>query len=229
MKIVLQKYIADSGYCSRRRAEELIREKKVLLNGKIAELGARVGEEDEVKIGNKTIEMVKDKIYIKLNKPKGYTCTNKKFRNEKNIFELVDLKERLFVVGRLDKDSRGLVVLTNDGDWANKLMHPSFEHEKEYLIQLKIKNEKLKIDFIINKLLRGIDIGEGDGVVRAKEVEKINENTFRIILTQGKKRQIRRMFKCLGLEIFDLERIRINNIKLGKLKEGDSIIFNLNK
>ncbi len=228
MKIVLQKYIADSGYCSRRKAEDLIRNKKVLINDKIAELGVKADKANEVKIGNKVIKPIEDKIYIKLNKPIGYTCTNRKFKNEKNVFDLVNLKERLFVVGRLDKDSRGLVVLANDGNWAEKMMHPRFEHEKEYRVKIKHQTSNVKDD-IKNKFLGGVDIGEGDGFVKARKVEYIKEDVFKIILTQGKKRQIRRMFKALGLNIIDLERVRIGGIKLDELKEGKFVYFSLRK
>ena len=219
MAIVLQKFIADSGYCSRRRAEELIKAGRVQVNGDKAEVGMKAGQEDEVKVDNKAITPKEKKIYIKLNKPEGYTCTNKKFSGENNVFDLVETEERLFVAGRLDKDSRGLVLLTNDGEWAHQMTHPSFEHEKEYLVKFKMQKSKFKID-ITNKLLSGIDIGNGDGVVSAKKVKKISEDTFKIVLVQGKNRQIRRMFEALGVEVKDLKRVRIGDIKLGDLKTG---------
>lgn len=234
MKIVLQKFIADSGLCSRRKAEELIKKKKVKVNGEIAILGKKVDGSDEIKVNNKKIELAKEKIYIILNKPVGYTCTNRKFKNEKNVFDLVNpphtppergVKERLFVVGRLDKNSRGLVLLTNDGECANKLTHPKFEHEKEYEVKVKSnpsagKAGKLKVDSIVKSFKTGVDIGKGDGVVKAKEAEYLGKNKFRIILIQGKKRQIRRMFNKIGYSIEDLERTRIGEISLGDLKSG---------
>lgn len=220
MKIVLQKFIAQSGYCSRRNAEELIRQKKVFVNEKIVELGMKVDESDDVKIGKQKLSLSKEKIYIILNKPKGYTCTNRKFFSEKNVFDLVKTNERLFVVGRLDKDSRGLVLLTNDGDLALEMTHPRFEHEKEYIAtianhQLRITNNEIE-----GRIKRGVDIGEGDGVVKAKDVKYLGDNKFKIILTEGKKRQIRRMFKAVGCEIKDLVRVRIGDIELGNLAEG---------
>jgi pseudouridine synthase len=230
-KIVLQKFIAESGYCSRRQAEELIRLKKVLVNNEPAELGMKVDEGDEVKVNGRKLALSKEKIYIILNKPKGYTCTNRQFEGEKNVFELVDVAEKLFTVGRLDKDSRGLVLITNDGDLTQKLTHPKFEHEKKYIIKiqnLKINPEhsgqndnlKLKIDGIVKKLMKGVDIGDGDGIVKVKDIKYIGDNNFEIILTEGKKRQIRRMFRAVGCEIKDLIRIGIGSLSLGNLAEG---------
>ena len=220
MKIVLQKFIAESGYCSRRQAEELIRQKKVLVNSKLAELGMKVDEGDEVKIGGQKLSLSKEKIYIILNKPKGYTCTNRQFAGEKSILDLVGSPERLFAVGRLDKDSRGLVLLTNDGDLALKLTHPRYEHEKEYIATITNYQLRITNDEAVNKFKSGVDIGEGDGIVKVKDVKYLGDNKFRIILTEGKKRQIRRMFKTIGCEIDDLVRVRIGNIKLENLGEG---------
>jgi len=220
MSVVLQKYIAETGYSSRRRAEDMIRQGKVKVNKKTAELGMRVNEFDEVIIGGKKLKPVGKKIYLILNKPIGYTCTNRKFKDEKNIFELVNVKERLFVTGRLDKDSQGLVMLTNDGGLAERLTHPRFEHEKEYLIKLKVESRKLKVKEIIKNLKSGMDIGENE-TGKAKQVEYLGSNKFKIILTEGKKRQIRRMFKELDLDVADLIRVRISNIELGNLKTGE--------
>lgn len=218
MKTVLQKFIASSGYCSRRKAEELIKNEKVYVNGKLAELGKRVDELDSVLVEGKKIKIDNKKIYIILNKPAGYVCTNKNFEGEKNIFDLVKTKEVLHAVGRLDKNSRGLVLLTNDGGLTQKFTHPSFEHEKEYEVQV-IGSRGKGLD-IVKKFKKGIDIGDGDGVVKAKKVGSIGKDKFRIVLTEGKKRQIRRMFKAVGCEVVDLVRTRIGSIKLGNLKEG---------
>jgi len=221
MKIVLQKFIAQSGYCSRRKAESFIVNEKVLVNGEIAHLGMRVDENDEVKICGKKIEPETKKKYVILNKPTGYTCTNRSFKNEKNVFNLVKVDERLFVVGRLDKNSRGLVLLTNDGELTQKLTHPSFEHEKEYEVQLLINNLQFSIKDIIKKVKAGIDIGDNDGVVKVKDIRHLGENKFRVILTEGKKRQLRRMFGVLGYRVESLTRVRIGKIELGDLKEGE--------
>lgn len=230
MKIVLQKFIADSGYCSRRKAEELIKNNKILVNGEPAELGMKVFDTDLVRVEGKAIGRLKEKKYIALNKPAGYTCTNRKFRGEKNIFDLVDVPERLFVVGRLDKDSEGLVLLTNDGDLAQKISHPSFGHEKKYIVKISNSSPSGKqVKFwqsgqisnkIVENFLKGIDIGDGDGLVRAKKIKYLGNNRFEIVLTEGKKRQIRRMFKALGFEVEGLLRTEIGDIKLGDLRKG---------
>jgi len=222
MKIVLQKFIAESGYCSRRQAEELIRLGKVLVNGELAELGMKADEKDEVKVRGKRIAINKEKIYIILNKPKDYTCTNRKFEGEKNVFDLIYAPERLFIVGRLDKDSRGLILLTNDGDLTQKLTHPKFEHEKEYEVEIfEFSNSRIfKPDGIVKELKKGIDIGDGDGVVRAKNARYLGDNKFKVILTEGRKRQIKRMFRALGCEVKDLVRVRIGKTELGDLPEG---------
>jgi len=136
----LQKAIAESGYCSRRAAEDHIREGIVTVNDKVASIGQTVTEDDEILIDGKPLKSQSKKIYIALNKPEGYTCTNRFFKGEKNIFDLVDVNERLFVVGRLDKNSRGLVILTNDGEYTQKMSHPRYHHEKVY--EVTIQNKK---------------------------------------------------------------------------------------
>ncbi|MGI6637003.1 MAG: pseudouridine synthase [Minisyncoccales bacterium] len=217
MKVKLQKYIADSGYSSRRRAEELIKEKKVQVNGKLATIGMRVDEEDTVVVEGKRIRTSKkDRVYILLNKPKGYTCTNREIPGEKNVFSLVSPKERLFVVGRLDKNSRGLVILTNDGDFTYKMTHPSFACEKEYKVELG-KEVGAKI---IEGLKKGVDIGE-KSVAKILEIEKISPKRYKIVMTEGKRRQIRRMFEAFGRTVTDLQRVRIDRYRLGRLKEGE--------
>jgi len=137
-KEVLQKYISRSGYCSRRKAEELIVDAKVVVNDEIASLGCRVDDSDKITINGETIKAIKEKIYIILNKPVGVTCTSANFKDEKNVFSFLPPEyDILHVVGRLDKDSSGLVLLTNDGDLTQKITHPSFQHEKKYIVQCK--------------------------------------------------------------------------------------------
>jgi len=229
VSIILQKFIADSGACSRRKAEELIRLGAVKVNGAPGELGMRVSEDDEVTVLGKKIALAKIKTYIKLNKPEGYACTSTKVAGEKNVFDLVRTKERLVIVGRLDKNSRGLVLLTNDGELTQKITHPSFEHEKVYKVRIKSAQggsamggnfKEEEVEKIINNFKNGIDIGEGDGIVKAKNIRFLGNGRFEIILTSGKKRQIRRMFKMLGYEVVDLLRTQIASLKLGSLQEG---------
>jgi pseudouridine synthase len=214
MKIKIQKFISDSGYCSRRKAEELVLAKKVKVNKRFATIGMRVDNKDTVVVEGKVIIPKKDPLYIALHKPKGYVCTNSENPREKNIFSLVNIEDRLFVVGRLDKDSRGLVLLTNDGDFAYKLTHPSFSHEKEYEVELsKDVNEEIK-----EKLKRGVDIKERS-LAKMKEIERIKPKKYRVILTEGKRRQIRRMFEVFSCTVLDLKRVRIDKYHLGKIRE----------
>ncbi|PLX26635.1 pseudouridine synthase [Candidatus Parcubacteria bacterium] len=224
MSITLQKYIVDAGFCSRRKATELIQAGRVFVNGKKAELGQRVNRDDLVEIDGEKLNIREKNIYIKLNKPSGYTCTSKKFSGEKNVFDLVDRDYgKLHIVGRLDKDSRGLVILTSDGDFTYKMTHPSNEHEKEYEVEIMDSNLTADgefVDMIIHKFMNGVDIGEDGGVVKARNIQEIDKNKFKIILTQGKKRQIRRMFSKLGCVVEDLKRTRIGNVKLDDLKSG---------
>ncbi len=231
----LQKFIAESGYCSRRRAEELIREGVVTVNNKVATIGQSVTDGDRVLIDGEPIGRQALKIYIALNKPKGYTCTNRRFKDEKNIFDLVDIDERLFIVGRLDKDSRGLVILTNDGEYTQKITHPRFHHEKVYEVTVDMpkasnpdittpaKRGKSNVEEswardILLCLKKGI-MQEGEFLV-AKKASYLGNNKFKVTLTEGKKRQLRRMFGFLNLRVKDLVRVQIGNIKLDDLKEG---------
>jgi len=226
MDIVLQKYIADSGYCSRRQAEELIRVKEVKVNGKIAELGQRVTDRDIVLVGKNKIGGKVESVYIKINKPRDYVCTTRDFKEEKNVFDLLTGLDdmRLFIVGRLDKNSRGLLLLTNDGELSQQISHPKYESEKVYKVLVKTPDgdnlTENQANSLISQFNRGVDIGEGDGLVSAKRVEYLDNNRFLLTLTQGKKRQIRRMFEAVGLKVSDLIRLEISGIKLGALPEG---------
>ena len=232
-KIILQKYIVDSGYASRRQATELIKAGKVKVNGQVAEPGLKVFPDDEVRVAGKKLAAQTKKIYIILNKPAGYVCSNRKFHGENNVFDLlVDNgrrplpRERLFIVGRLDKSSRGLLLITNDGELAQRVTHPSYGHEKVYEVKLRMPNAecRMKKNQLINSFIRGIDIGEGDGIVKAKDVKYLGDNKFKVVLTQGVKRQIRRMFKALGYEVSDLKRTEIKSkqfkLDLGDLQKG---------
>jgi pseudouridine synthase len=222
MKEVLQKIIAASGIASRRGAEALIREGLVKLNGYTAKLGERADENDEIVVDGKRIQRSTRKVYIKLNKPMGYTCTNRYFKGEKNIYSLVDLPERLFAIGRLDKDSRGLVILTNDGEMTAKLTHAKFGSEKKYLVRVAADDRLLKkatIDQTVRTLKKGVDLGEGEGLGWAKAAEYLN-GVFTLVLTTGRKRQVRRMFQGLHYHVVDLFRTEIAGVMLGDLPEG---------
>jgi len=216
MNEVLQKIIAVRNGLSRRQAEGLIRSGSVMLDGKIAKLGDRGNETSKILVNGRELRIAPDKIYIMLNKPKGYTCTNRYFAGEHNIFELVPINEKLFAVGRLDKDSRGLILLTNDGALAEKLSHPRYGCEKEYEVLID-----QDID-VSKKLTAGIDIKEEDGVVWAKKAKYLKDNKYSVILSQGKKRQIRRMFQVLDIKVLDLRRIKLANLELKDLREGKS-------
>ncbi len=219
----LQKIIADSGLCSRRSAEKLIAEGRVKVNSKLAVLGMRAKKDDKITVNGKKLQEREKDILIALNKPKGYVCTHKKSEKEKNIFELVNIKERLFCIGRLDKSSRGLVFLTNNGDLAHKLSHPSFYQEKEYEVKISKNLTSGKIE----KLKEGVDIGE-KYPAKMKKVKKIGEKKYRIILEEGKNRQIRRMMERVFCSVVDLKRVRIKNYKMEKeIKPGEWKFLNI--
>ena len=230
IKINLTKLIADNSNYSRRQAEKLIRDGRVKIDNHLAKLGEKVDLETEVLIDNKKVKKVNEKIYIKLNKPCGYICTNRVFKNEKNIFSLIKDRttQKLFSLGRLDKNSCGLIILTNDGDLTYQLTHPKFEHKKIYIVKLKndicLKNNSF-LNKLTNEFKKGIDINEKT-LAKIKEIKQIKENEFEIILTEGKKRQIREMFKYFGLEVEFLKRINFAGINLGNLKEGQWVDLN---
>ncbi|MFA5163651.1 MAG: pseudouridine synthase [Patescibacteria group bacterium] len=219
MKIILQKLIAQTNDYSRRQAEQLIRDGLVVLNGKTAVLGDKADETDKIKVGGQNLKLdAAKKVYIKLNKPAGYTSTTRAFKGEKNILSLVQLPMRLFSVGRLDKDSSGLILLTNDGDFALQLSHPRFQKAKIY--EVKTARSDKRPEEIMSALKSGINIGDGDGKVKVKHVKYLQNQTFVITLGEGKKRQIRRMFQMLNIKVIKLHRTEIANIKLGNLKTG---------
>lgn len=217
--MILQKIIAQSGYASRRKADELIRSGVVKVNGHLATIGDSADSaKDKITIKGKPLPQVEKKIYLKLNKPLGYTCTNRQFPGEKNIFDLVKIPARLYAVGRLDKNSRGLILLTNDGEMTQRLAHPRYEHEKTY--EVKVRGEIRSGQLIADRLVKGVDIGEGDDIAHAKKARYLQNNSFIIILSEGKKRQIRRMFAFFQLEVTDLRRTELAGLELGSLAEG---------
>ncbi|MBS9773605.1 MAG: 23S rRNA pseudouridine(2604) synthase RluF [Tenacibaculum sp.] len=212
--ININKYISSTGICSRREAEKLIVDGSVTINNKIAQLGNRVFEGDEVKINGKPLKTKPKPFYIALNKPIGIVCTTDS-KERKNIVKFVGHPQRLFPIGRLDKPSEGLIFLTNDGDIVNKILRAGNNHEKEYIVTV----DKPINDRFIKRMGNGIPIL---GTVTKKcKVEKINDRVFKIILVQGLNRQIRRMCEYLGYEVKKLKRIRIMNISLDRLKVGE--------
>ncbi len=216
MKIRLQKFLADAGVASRRKSEELIKSGKIKVNGEpVREMGIKVDPEDDaIFFRGKKVEIPQKKIYIALYKPEGYLSSCRRFK-EKTVLDLIPEKKRLYPAGRLDKNSSGLIILTNDGDLAEKITHPRYEKEKEYevLVDQSISQEDLE------KMERGIKIG-GKKTAPA-EAEKISSKKFKIILKEGRKRQIRRMVDALGYNVLKLKRTRIKNIRLNNLKPGE--------
>lgn len=209
----LNKYIGESGYCSRREADKLIEKGSVKINNKVAIMGDKVSPGDKVYINNKLISSTEDFVYIALNKPVGITCTTEhKVRG--NIVDFIGHEKRIFPIGRLDKDSQGLIFLTNDGDIVNKILRAGNNHEKEYIVTV---NKPITPEFV-QKMSSGVPIL--DTVTKKCMVKRESKYVFRIILTQGLNRQIRRMCSYLGYEVTKLERIRIMNVSLGNLPIG---------
>ncbi len=211
----INKYIASCGICSRRKADELIQEGKVELNGKVVtNLGEKVEEKDIVKIDGKEIFKEEKKVYIALNKPKGYVTTNSDQFNRKSVVELIHENVRLFPVGRLDMYTEGLLILTNDGEFSNLMMHPRNKIEKTYVVTTNtmVSNEQ------IETLKNGVDIG--DYITRPAKVKMISKDKLEIVISEGKNRQVRRMCEAVGINLLNLKRVKIGKIELGNLQTG---------
>ena len=211
--IRLNKYIASSGICSRREADKLIESGKVSVNGVVADLGTRVSEGDSVEVEGRSVTPEDSMIYIAFNKPLGITCTTDR-RDPSNIIDYINFSERIFPIGRLDKNSSGLILLTNNGDIVNTLLRSENGHEKEYVVTIDRPYDK---EFI-KTMSTGVPV-LGRMTLPA-EVIPVNAKTFRIILKQGMNRQIRRMCEHLGYKVTRLKRIRFMNVKLGDLETG---------
>lgn len=213
----INKYIAHCGICSRRNAEDLIINNQIKVNGEIMnDLAYKVDiKNDIVTYNDNPINLIDKKYYFLLNKPIGYTCTNKSAFNDKLIFDLINIDTRLFSIGRLDKDSRGIIIITNDGDIYNNVIHPRKEIHKEYIVTL----DKNILYDDIQKLETGVDIG--GYITNPSIIKKIDNKKISIKINEGKNRQIRRMFKKLGYEVIDLNRISIGKINLDSLKIGE--------
>jgi 23S rRNA pseudouridine2604 synthase len=213
MDTSLNKFISETGFCSRREADKLIETGRVTINGKEARKGNRVLENDLVKIDGQPLKNKPSPVYIMLNKPKGITCTTD-LKDKSNIIDFINFKSRIFPIGRLDKLSEGLIFLTNDGDIVNKILRAGNNHEKEYLVTV---DKSINNDFI-KRMSSGVPIL---GTITKKcFVKQEGEKEFRIILTQGLNRQIRRMCAALGYKVTSLKRIRIMNITLQGLMKG---------
>lgn len=211
----VSKYISLTEMYSRKQIDRLIKENRVTINGVLCEHQSTVQPNDIVLIDGEPIVLKLTKpIYIAFNKPPGVTSTAQKMV-ESNVIDYINHPNRIFPIGRLDKATRGLLLLTNDGSIVNKIMHSEYEHEKEYIVKV---NAPIT-DLFIEKMASGVPIL--DTVTKRCFVEKIKTDEFRIVLTQGLNRQIRRMSKYLGYEVIDLKRVRIMNISLGDLQEGD--------
>lgn len=212
-EVRLNKYISDTGFCSRREADKLIEENRVKVDGIKATMGSKVFRGQKVTIDNKELKVENKLIYIALNKPRGITCTTEK-KIKGNIVDFINHEKRIFPIGRLDKDSEGLIFLTNDGDIVNKILRAGNNHEKEYIVTVN-KN-------INDKFVRGMAKGVPvlDTITKKCYVEKLGKNKFKIVLTQGLNRQIRRMCAYFGYNVIKLERVRIMNVKLDNLKTG---------
>lgn len=217
----INKFLSNSGLASRRKCDQLIEEGKVFVNGKqVTELGSQINEKkDKVTVEGKTITLPSSFVYIKLNKPKGYACTAQDEKGRKTIYDLIDSEERLFSIGRLDYDTEGLILLTNDGDFANKVAHPKFNIDKEYRVTVEgeIKESEMAV------MRKGVVV-DGQRMPSAIVNFISYENGYTklsVIIDEGQNRQIRRMFEAIGKTIKLLKRVRIGQVRLGGLRRGD--------
>ncbi|ELH4237133.1 23S rRNA pseudouridine(2604) synthase RluF [Vibrio fluvialis] len=209
----LNKYISETGFCSRREADKLIEQGRVTINGQLPEMGTKVTDNDEVYIDDKPVRSKEKPVYIALNKPTGITCTTER-DIPGNIVDFIGHHKRIFPIGRLDKPSDGLIFLTNDGDIVNKILRAGNNHEKEYVVRV---DKPVTPDFI-KQMSSGVNIL--DTVTLPCKVTQETKFSFRIVLTQGLNRQIRRMCEALGYEVFKLRRVRIMNISLDGIPNG---------
>lgn len=206
--------MSEIGFCSRREADRMIEEGRVTVNGKKPELGTKVSSTDEIRVDGKAVQTTNEFVYLAFNKPKGITCTTD-LGDRNNIVEYINFPQRIFHIGRLDKDSEGLIFLTNDGDIVNKILRAGNNHEKEYIVTV----DRLITPEFIKDMSNGVPIL--DTVTQKCFVEKIGPTRFKIILTQGLNRQIRRMCDALGYLVTKLVRIRIMNIRLDGIPVGE--------
>ncbi|SDB08618.1 23S rRNA pseudouridine(2604) synthase RluF [Eubacterium oxidoreducens] len=209
----LNKYLSDIGVCSRRQADKMIEEGRVTVDGRKAKLGQQVEGDEEICVDHNKVRVNQKKVILLVNKPVGIVCTTEK-REKNNIVDFLKYPIRIYPIGRLDKDSNGLILMTNDGEIVNKIMRAGNYHEKEYLVKVNRPITKEFLDGMAN----GVPIL--DTVTRKCSIWQVSKQTFRIVLTQGLNRQIRRMCEFFDYEVVSLKRERIMNLKLGDLKEG---------
>jgi 23S rRNA pseudouridine2604 synthase len=211
--ISINKFISDTGFCSRREADKMLDAGRVTLNGNVANKGNRVGENDEVLVDGEPLKKKASPVYIAFNKPVGVTCTTDE-KDRFNIINFLKYPKRIFPIGRLDKDSEGLIFLTNDGDIVNKILRAGNNHEKEYIVTV---NKPIANSFI-RKMGNGVPVlGQ---LTKKCKIDQTSPTSFRIVLTQGLNRQIRRMCSYLGYKVIKLKRVRIMHVKLNKLSTG---------
>ena len=219
----INKYLSEVGYCSRRAADKLIEQGRVTINGEVPLMGTKIVKGDKVCVDGKAVSKSEEAaVYIVLNKPTGIVCTTDTKVEKNNIIDFINYPKRIFPIGRLDKASEGLILLTNDGDIVNKILRSRNNHEKEYIVHV---DKKINADFV-NKMSQGIPILET--ITRPCKVKKIGEHRFKIVLTQGLNRQIRRMCEYLGFRVIRLKRVRIMNIKLD-IKVGEYRTLSVNE
>lgn len=211
--IRLNKFLSDAGFCSRREGDRLVEQGRVSVNGKTAVMGQKVTIQDIVLVDGKQINREEEQILLAFNKPVGVECTSD-LTNPDNIIDYISYPKRIYPIGRLDKNSQGLILLTNDGSIVNHILKASNYHEKEYVVTV----DKPVTEEFLKKMSSGVEILEQ--ITRPCKVTKVSKHVFNIILTQGLNRQIRRMCETLGYHVQKLQRIRVMNIKLGNLKKG---------
>lgn len=209
----VQKLLSNYGYCSRREAEKLIEEGRVKVNGRVAAIGWTATEDDRIEVDGKALERPKQ-LYLVFNKPVG-CVTALTDRHEKTIMAYISIPERVVPVGRLDKWTSGLLLLTNDGDWANKIMHPSFELKKRYIAEL----DEAPRDRELKRVSRGIELD--DGPTRPAMVKRLTQKRIELEIHEGKNRIVRRMFEKLGYRVKKLHRAQVGSLRLGRLKPGE--------
>ena len=212
-EIRLNKYLSDAGVCSRREADRLVEAGRISVDGELAVMGQKVVDSQLISIDGKPIRKEEEKVLLAFNKPKGIVCTTSK-KDRNNIVDYINYGKRIYPIGRLDKDSEGLILLTNQGELVDKILRGSNFHEKEYIVTV---NKKITPEFL-RAMGSGVPIL--DTVTRTCEIEQIGAKTFRIILTQGLNRQIRRMCEYFGYRVLELTRVRVMNIRLGRLQTG---------